>query len=90
MGREEAHEIIKEHAVKAALTLRNEDKGENPLISQLGNDERFPLTEEELTEVINERSTGLASQQIKQVALRIQDLQTLFPQALEYDPEPII
>lgn len=84
MGREEAHEIIKEHAVKAALTLRNEDKGENPLISQLGNDERFPLTEEELTEVINERSTGLASQQIKQVALRIQDLQALFPQALEY------
>ena len=90
MGREEAHEIIKEHAVTAALTLRNEDKGENLLISQLGNDERFPLTEEELGEVINERSIGLASQQIKQVALRIQDLQALFPNALEYDPEPII
>jgi len=90
MGREEAHEIIKEHAVTAALTLRNEDKGENLLINQLGDDERFPLTEEELSEVINEKSTGLASQQIKQVSLRIQDLQALFPNASDYDPEPII
>ena len=49
-----------------------------------------PLTEEELSEVINEKSTGLASQQIKQVVLRIQDLQALFPNAIDYDPELII
>jgi len=90
MGREEAHEIIKEHAVAAALTLRNEDKGENLLISQLGSDERFPLTEEELNEAINEISIGLSSQQVKQISLRIQELLSRFPQALEYNPEPII
>jgi adenylosuccinate lyase len=90
MGREEAHEIIKEHAVQAALTLRNEETGENILISRLGDDERFPLSEEELAETISEITTGLASQQIKQISQRIEDLLTRFPQALEYTPEPII
>ena len=31
MGREEAHEIIKEHAVASALALRNTDVGDNML-----------------------------------------------------------
>ena len=43
LGREEAHEVIKEHAVASALALREEGAGETDLVDRLADDARLPL-----------------------------------------------
>jgi adenylosuccinate lyase len=45
-GREQAHEIIKQHAVAYALALREDPEHADDLPTRLGADDRFPLTEE--------------------------------------------
>ena len=47
VGRETAHEIIKEHAVAVALNMR-ENGADQDLIERLAADERLPLSYEEL------------------------------------------
>lgn len=90
LGREEAHEIIKEHAVAAALALRNTDEGENTLLHDLGQDERFPLTEHELMQVINKIGTGLVQQQIDSISEDVTILKERYPEAGSYKPQPIL
>jgi adenylosuccinate lyase len=90
LGREEAHEIIKEHAVAAALALRNTDEGENTLLHDLGQDERFPLTEHELMQVINKIGTGLVQQQIDSISEDVTILKERYPEAESYKPQPIL
>ena len=52
MGREDAHHLIKEHAVASALLMR-EGKGDGgQLINRLAADDRFPGTSEELWTMI--------------------------------------
>ena len=50
VGREQAHEVIKEHAVAAALRLR-EGADENDLLERLGADTRLGLDPGELADV---------------------------------------
>jgi len=90
LGREEAHEIIKEHAVAAALALRNTDVSENMLLHDLGKDDRFPLTEQELLQTISEIGTGLAQHQIDDIAADIKVLKERYPEAEDYIPQPIL
>ena len=90
LGREEAHEIIKEHAVAAALALRNTDVSENMLLHDLGKDDRFPLTEEELLQAIGEIGTGLVQHQIDDITADIKVLKERYPEAEEYIPQPIL
>tara|TARA_B100000965_G_scaffold80638_1_gene64283 strand:+ start:4439 stop:5851 length:1413 start_codon:yes stop_codon:yes gene_type:complete len=90
LGREEAHEIIKEHAVTAALALRNTDVGENTLLNDLGKDDRFPLTEQELLQAISEIGTGLVQHQINAVHADIEALKERYPEAEDYIPQPIL
>ena len=90
LGREEAHEIIKEHAVAAALALRNTDVSENMLLHDLGKDDRFPLTEEELLQAISEIGTGLVQHQIDDITADIKVLKERYPEAEDYIPQPIL
>ena len=90
LGREEAHEIIKEHAVSAALDLRNNDSGENILLKRLSEDSAIPLTYEELLEVISKPDIGLADSQIKAVSHTVEKLIERYPDAASYRPEAII
>ena len=90
LGREEAHEIIKEHAVTAALALRNTDVGENTLLNDLGKDDRFPLTEQELLQAISEIGTGLVQHQINAVHADIEALKERYPEAEDYIPQAIL
>ena len=90
LGREEAHEIIKEHAVAAALALRNTDVSENMLLHDLGKDDRFPLTEEELLQAIGEIGTGLVQHQIDDITADIKVLKERYPEAEDYIPQPIL
>jgi len=44
-GRETAHELIKHHAVAAALSLRDDVANEQGLLARLAADDRFPMDE---------------------------------------------
>ncbi len=91
MGREQVHELIKEHAVGAALERR--EKGtEVDLVERLGADERFPLSEAELRSLLTEplEFTGVARRQVAAVVARIEALAARHPEAAAYEPEPIL
>lgn len=66
LGRESAHELIKEHAVATALELRAGTADGSQLVRLLGADERFPGSETELREILSDPSalTGLVDAQI--------------------------
>ena len=44
VGRETAHEAIKEHAVAVALAMREDGQGENDLLARLAGDDRLDLS----------------------------------------------
>jgi adenylosuccinate lyase len=89
IGREVAHEVIKEHSVAAALAMREGD--ENNLLSLLAADERIPFSLEELRKLIGTPIdfTGEAADQVSRVVARIQSLVTKYPEAANYTPGAI-
>ena len=89
VGREIAHEVIKEHAVKAALTMR---KGKaNTLLDALAADSRIPLDRKALDALISKpiEFTGDARQQIARVVDRIDAITSAHPAAAQYKPHSI-
>ncbi|MGI9597228.1 MAG: adenylosuccinate lyase, partial [Acidimicrobiales bacterium] len=52
LGREEAHELIKHHAVAAALEMRSGRAGGDALLGRLADDRKFPGQRSELEEMI--------------------------------------
>ena len=89
VGREEAHEIIKEHATRAVLEMR-EGKG-NPLLNSLGEDPRFPLDLDDLQNLISDpiEFTGDAREQINRVVRRIEKITSANSSAAHYTPGAI-
>ena len=89
VGREVAHEVIKEHAVKAALAMR-EGKG-NTLLADLANDARLPLDRTALDLLISTplEFTGDARQQVARVVNRIDAITSAHPAAVQYKPGSI-
>ena len=89
MGREEAHEVIKEHSTKAALEMR--DGKANSLLEALAKDPRIPLDRKSLDTLINEplEFTGDARQQIARVVSRIDAITSAHPAAAQYKPGSI-
>ena len=89
VGREVAHELIKEHAVKAALGMR-EGKA-NTLLDDLANDKGLPLDRAALEKLINTplEFTGDARQHIARVVSRIEAITSAHPAAAQYKPGSI-
>ena len=89
VGREEAHEIIKEHATKAVLEMRA-GKG-NSLLKALGEDPRFPLDVNDLEKLISDPIdfTGDARQQVMRVIARIEKITSVNAAAASYTPGAI-
>ena len=89
VGREAAHEVIKEHAVKAALGMR-EGKS-NTLLNDLANDARFPLDRAAINQLISTPLdfTGDARQQVARVVNRIEAITSAHPAAVQYKPGSI-
>ncbi|MDF1859337.1 MAG: adenylosuccinate lyase [Verrucomicrobiales bacterium] len=54
VGRETAHEVIKEHAVAAAQAYRNGESDSNDLVSRLAEDGRLGMSEKELSSCLEE------------------------------------
>ena len=69
---------------------RDTDVADNMLLHDLGKDERFPLTEPELLQVINEIGTGLVQHQINAVTADVEALKERYPEAEDYIPQPIL
>ena len=89
VGREVAHEVIKEHATKAALEMR-EGKA-NSLLDALAADIRIPLDRAALDALISDpiEFTGDARQQIARVVNRIDVITSAYPAAAQYKPGAI-
>ncbi|RAJ57447.1 adenylosuccinate lyase [Streptomyces sp. Amel2xB2] len=91
VGRESAHEVIKEHAVASALALRAGAE-RNELLERLAADERIPLGREELAALMADRLafTGAAAAQAGAVVARIEEVTAQHPEAAAYTPGAIL
>lgn len=91
VGREQAHEIIKKHAVAAALAMR-ERAAANSMLDDLADDPDFPLDRNEIGSLIGDRLefAGLAGEQVAAVVDRIEELLATDPDAATEVPEPIL
>ncbi|GGS65463.1 adenylosuccinate lyase [Nonomuraea spiralis] len=91
VGREQAHELIKEHAVAAALAMRSRGAA-NELLDLLGADERFPLDRQELEALLADRVsfTGAAAAQVAEVARQVGQVVAEHPEAAAYRPGEIL
>ncbi|WP_059007737.1 adenylosuccinate lyase [Streptomyces specialis] len=91
VGRETAHEAIKEHAVASALRMR-EGSERNELLDRLAGDERIPLDRAGLDALMTDRLsfTGAAAGQGAAVRARIEDGVKRHPEAAAYVPGSIL
>ncbi len=92
VGREEAHELIKKHAVAAALEIREGTSGENDLVERLINDPLLPLNKEVISDVLldHEAFVGLADAQVKEFVASATKINSEHPGAGSYRPSPIL
>ena len=91
VGRETAHEVIKEHAVAVALAMR--EKGWEPdLLDRLAADPRLPLDRAQLDAALADKSafTGAAADQVDSVAAAVSELVARYPEAAKYTPGAIL
>ena len=91
-GREEAHEVIKEHAVAAALSVRETASGENDLLARLASDQRLPLEELEIQAILQDPEVfiGLADAQISDFLSSVTKINSKYPGVGSYRPSPIL
>ena len=89
VGREVAHEVIKEHAVKAALDIRAGKP--NTMIDSIAEDSRIPLDKSALLALLAKplEFTGDALGQVKRVVGRIDAITAAHPEASKYRPGSI-
>ena len=89
VGREVAHEVIKELSVAAALEMRQGES--NNLLDALAADVRIPFNRDELEALIGTpmEFTGGAQEQVSQVVKRIEVIAQEFPTAAQYKPSSI-
>ncbi|MGW3245894.1 adenylosuccinate lyase [Streptomyces sp. NPDC001070] len=92
VGRELAHEVIKEHAVASALAMREKGAERNELLDRLAEDERIPLDRARLDALMADRLsfTGAAAGQVAEVVRRVGAVAERYPQAAAYAPGAIL
>ena len=86
VGRETAHEAIKEHAVASALAMRESGQDDNDLIERLAADDRIPLDAATLRSAIGspQQFIGNATAQVNNVVSKIQAITMRRPEAAKY------
>jgi adenylosuccinate lyase len=92
VGRETAHEVIKEHAVAVALAMREKGAADNDLFERFAADDRLRLSRTEIDALVADRSAfvGAASAQVRAVADRVAAIVAEHPEAARYVPAPIL
>ena len=91
VGRETAHEAIKEAAVGVALAMR-QGQTENDVFARLAADERLGLTEQQLASLVADpiTFTGAAVAQVDTVVRRVEQVAATYPDAATYTPGSIL
>ncbi|HJE52081.1 MAG TPA: adenylosuccinate lyase [Tessaracoccus flavescens] len=91
VGREVAHEAIKEHAVAVALDLRKGART-NDLLDRLASDERLGLSREELGSLVTSplELAGTAQAQVARLAERVAAVVAADPEAAAYRPGSVL
>ena len=92
VGREDAHEAIKEHAVAVALAMREKGASDNDLLQRLAEDDRLRLTREEIDALVADPATftGAAAAQVQTVIGQVNAVLAAHPRAAAYVPPPIL
>ena len=92
VGRESAHEAIKENAVAVALEMREKGADRNELFERLAADSRLGLTAGQLDGLLAEpiAFTGAARAQVAAVVAAVDAVLASDPHASDYRPEPIL
>jgi adenylosuccinate lyase len=91
VGRETAHEAIKEAAVGVALAMR-QGQTENDVFERLAADARLGLTSEQLASLVADpiTFTGAAVDQVQAVVRRVDEVVKAHPEASSYAPGAIL
>ncbi|MGC3994477.1 MAG: adenylosuccinate lyase [Propionicimonas sp.] len=91
VGREAAHEAIKEHAVSVALAMR-QGSATNDLYDRLAADPRLGLTRAQLDAVVVDplELTGSARDQVDRIAARVAGLAAQYPEGAAYTPGSVL
>jgi adenylosuccinate lyase len=91
VGRETAHEVIKEHAVAVARELR-QGAATNDLLDRLGSDARLGLSVESVHALVGEplAFTGAARNQVASVVEAVEVVAADYPDAAVYSPGDIL
>jgi len=92
VGRETAHEAIKEHAVAVALEMREKGRTHNDLLERLGADTRLPLDRDALNRLISAPVdfVGAAEDQVTRFVQTVEAVSAKHPEATRYEPESIL
>ena len=92
VGRETAHEAIKEHAVAAARGLRDGSMTENNLLDRIASDARLDLSRARLQELFEAGAakTGAAAAQVDAIASAAAEWLAKYPAAALVKPGPIL
>jgi len=92
IGRETAHEVIKEHAVAVAVAMREQRGAENDLLERLADDERLGLARDDLGALVSEpmEFTGAARSQVARVVAAVEEVAVRYPEGASYWPGDIL
>lgn len=92
VGRESAHEAIKEHAVATVHDLRNGKITRNDLAERLAADSRLKLDKEQVETILaaGRANTGTAAAQVDAFTAMLEPWRARFPQAADYRPAGIL
>jgi adenylosuccinate lyase len=92
VGRETAHEAIKEHAVAVALAMRERGQRDNDLLDRLATDDRLPLDRPGLEALLADPTAfvGAAGPQVERFVARVASWVDRYPEAADYTPGGIL
>ncbi|MGH3735376.1 MAG: adenylosuccinate lyase [Micromonosporaceae bacterium] len=92
VGRETAHEAIKEHAVAVALEMREKGADRNDLLDRLAADSRLRLSGPDIQSLVADPASfaGAAGAQVAGVVGLIEPVLAAHPQAAAYHPGDIL
>ncbi len=92
VGREVAHEAIKEHAVAVALEMRASGRIDNDLPDRLAADDRLPLDREAVDTLLSDPLgfVGTAPRQVDRFVASVTALTDAYPDAARYRPGDIL
>jgi adenylosuccinate lyase len=92
VGREAAHEAIKEHAVAVALEMRETGRNDNDLFDRLAADDRLGLSRTELESLVTApiELAGTAPGQVATLVAAVEAIAAEHPEAAAYRPGQIL